>query len=140
MKTIDFWIEGTPIAKARIRAFRKGRYIGVYTPDKSRSWEDFIKFQSLGYKPEKLPEDPVIIFASFYLPRPKSLPKKIIHHTKRPDLDNLLKSVLDALQGLFFKNDSQIIQLTGSKVYNDRVGVQIELSYLNLDERENGSL
>lgn len=68
----------------------------------------------------------------FLLPRPKSLPKKIIHHTKKPDLDNLTKSIKDALEGIFFKNDSQITELKSLKMYvpdSMETGVKIALDY-----------
>jgi len=45
------------------------------------------------------------------------MPKKIEHHIKKPDLDNLAKSVKDALQGLIYKTDSQIVELILRKRY-----------------------
>ena len=62
----------------------------------------------------------------FYMPIPASLSKKkqseLIgkHHIKKPDADNLLKTVKDALEGTFYKNDSQICDIQMKKIYSDK--------------------
>lgn len=61
----------------------------------------------------------VILAVEFVLPRPKSLPRKITHHIKRPDLSKLIRAVEDALIGVVYHDDSQIIELHVSKRYND---------------------
>ena len=64
----------------------------------------------------------------FYLLRPKSLPKKIEHHVKKPDLDNLMKAIKDALKGVCYRDDSQIISVTATKKYTSlNPGVAIEI-------------
>ena len=54
---------------------------------------------------------------TFLLPRPKSLPKKVVHHIKKPDCDNLIKAAKDALKGICYKDDSQIIEIYAIKKY-----------------------
>jgi Holliday junction resolvase RusA-like endonuclease len=67
-----------------------------------------------------LHEGPVSVFIDFYMPRPKSLPKKTTHHIKRPDLDKLARAVLDGLtEGGAWLDDSQVIRLQVQKVYAD---------------------
>ena len=94
----------------------RGKHPVVYTPTKTREWEHLIKLVAQG-KVKTLMTGPLEIDVSFFLPRPKSLPKKIAYHTKRPDLDNLLKSVLDALNGVVFKDDSQVVAIQAYKYY-----------------------
>jgi Holliday junction resolvase RusA-like endonuclease len=53
----------------------------------------------------------------FFLPRPKSLPKKVRDSVKKPDLDKLVRTVFDGMTGTLFKDDSQIVSLTASKEY-----------------------
>ena len=53
----------------------------------------------------------------FYLPRPKSLPKRVLYSVKKPDLDKLVRTVFDGMTGILFKDDSQIVSLTASKEY-----------------------
>jgi crossover junction endodeoxyribonuclease RusA len=63
-------------------------------------------------------EGPVSVFINFYLPRPKSLPKKVTLHAKRPDLDKLGRAVLDGLtDGGAWLDDSQVNRLMLTKHY-----------------------
>jgi Holliday junction resolvase RusA-like endonuclease len=61
----------------------------------------------------------------FTLPIPASASKKAKEallgtpHTKKPDIDNLCKSVLDGMAGITFKNDGQISSLHATKVYGN---------------------
>jgi Holliday junction resolvase RusA-like endonuclease len=48
--------------------------------------------------------------------------------TKRPDWDNLGKLVSDSLNGLAYKDDSQIVEATAAKYYSDRPRVEIEIT------------
>ena len=66
---------------------------------------------------------PLKMSVVFIMPIPKSWSKKKREasigqpHICKPDTDNLLKSVLDALEGTIYKNDSQIYSINASKVY-----------------------
>ena len=51
---------------------------------------------------------PIRLTCEFIMNRPKSVRKVIKYHTKRPDLTNLIKTVEDAMNGLFYLDDSQI--------------------------------
>lgn len=54
---------------------------------------------------------------AFYLPRPKSLPKRATAHTKKPDLDKLVRSCCDSLSQIVFRDDSQVCELVAVKHY-----------------------
>ena len=62
------------------------------------------------------------LYARFIMPRPKSRAKDE-HHVCRPDVDNLLKSVLDGLNGIVYNDDSQIVRIEADKAYEGVVGV-----------------
>jgi Holliday junction resolvase RusA-like endonuclease len=62
---------------------------------------------------------------SFRLPKPKSLPKGQVFMTKRPGLDKLVRSVKDALRGVLYRDDAQVVRLTASKTYHEQPGVEI---------------
>ena len=51
----------------------------------------------------------------------------LISPTKKPDLDNIAKAILDSLNGIAYKDDSQIVSLLISKKYSDRPRVEIAL-------------
>lgn len=105
-----------PIAKARPRL---GRY-GTYTPKKTADYEKAVQLAYRNqFKKEEPFEKPVRIEIDFYFQVPKSYTKKqrlqFVEenkpHTKRPDLDNLVKAVTDALNGFAYKDDSQIYSM-----------------------------
>jgi Holliday junction resolvase RusA-like endonuclease len=60
---------------------------------------------------------PIAVYVRFFLARPMSLPRSVIHHVKTPDLDKLLRSTNDALAGVLFADDRQITRLVADKFY-----------------------
>jgi crossover junction endodeoxyribonuclease RusA len=62
---------------------------------------------------------PVAVVVEFVMPRPKSLPKRrpTPSHTVEPDTDKLLRAVGDALTGVVWRDDSQVVDLHGTKRY-----------------------
>lgn len=136
MSEIKLFIAGLPVGKGRPRFARRGNYVTAYTPEKTRAWEQVVKDYCTLNRPRQTPQGPAIVYLTFILPRPKSLPKKITHHTKKPDLDNLAKAVLDAMQGSFFVSDSQITSLALFKTYGERPGVEITFRELQPTEQK----
>lgn len=70
---------------------------------------------------------PVHVHVTAILKRPKRLqrkndPKGLIPHTKRPDLDNIVKAVLDSLN-IILNDDSQVHSLSASKAYAEINGL-----------------
>ena len=70
----------------------------------------------------------------FYMQIPASLSKKKqselieqVYHIKKPDTDNLIKSVKDSLEGTFYKNDSQVCVVDAKKVYSHKPRTEINL-------------
>jgi len=114
---ITFTIFGTPIPKARPRATKIGNRAVMYTPTQTKQFENYVKLVASQHAPKELLTSPLSVNLAFFLQRPKSLPKKIIHHTKKPDIDNLAKSVLDALEGVIYVNDAQVTSLLITKYY-----------------------
>jgi len=121
-------VHGLPIAQGRPRAARIGGGVRVYDPDTSRDWKRTVQAQVIAVKPSAPFDCPLSMELSFVLPRPKSLPRKVVYHTKRPDIDNLFKAISDALNGIVYRDDSQIVQLAVEKVYGSEPGVIICLS------------
>jgi len=112
-------IYGAPTPKGRPKVAMRGRFPTVYTPKETREAEDEFMAQALKSKPEAPLEGPLSVSISFFKIKPKSMPKRIIHWTTKPDIDNLAKLVLDALDKVFFQDDSQIVELICSKQYDE---------------------
>ncbi len=71
---------------------------------------------------------PARLTLRFYLERPPSIPKKRTHHVVKPDLDKLIRSTGDALKGIAYHDDGQIVSLACEKFYGtpERVEITIE--------------
>jgi Holliday junction resolvase RusA-like endonuclease len=115
------FVEGKPVHQGRPRAgkTRDGRPV-MYDPANSKLWKLDVKYQAISERNKKkfeLLEGPVSMRLIFYMPRPKYIPKKVKHHVKKPDLDNLEKAIKDALTGVLYKDDSQIFYKESQKVY-----------------------
>lgn len=126
-------IDGVPVAKGRPRL---GRY-GTYTPKKTQEYEEYVKMCWVAkYGSIQPSEQSLEVNIVFYLPIPKSVNKKQraemldgrIKHTKKPDIDNLIKSVLDALNGIAYSDDSKIIKVAAEKQYSEKPRTEIQIS------------
>jgi Holliday junction resolvase RusA-like endonuclease len=51
-----------------------------------------------------------------------------IRPTKKPDCDNIAKAVLDALNGIAYYDDSQVVTVTVEKLYSDTPRVEVEIT------------
>jgi Holliday junction resolvase RusA-like endonuclease len=131
---ITFHVDGIPVQKNRPRFRRVGNFVQIYSDAKTVKWEDQVKTaaeRAMGS--QEVLETPVSVYLYFRLSIPKSTPKKrldaflegLVAHTKKPDIDNLAKSVLDGMDGVVYKNDSQITTLHLKKVYAADPGVSI---------------
>lgn len=78
-------------------------------------------------------EGAIKLEVTFYMPIPKSLSKikqeKLLgqYHIKRPDTDNLLKSIKDSLNEKYYKDDSQICEVVARKIYSKKPRTEFEL-------------
>lgn len=118
-ETICFVVEMSPVPKGRPRL---SKYGCAFTPEKTRQAEREFQIKAARFEPAELLDGPVELKVIFYSHFPKSWSekKKREHHgykISRPDLDNLVKLVKDAMEGKFFGNDSQIFNLTAKKLY-----------------------
>lgn len=135
MNTARIVVNTTPIPKARPRFTKTGR---VYTPKKTADFERLVYLAAVdqlgGMKPI---EGPLSVSMCFELPIPRSWSKKKraeaaeyrILPTKKPDIDNLAKSAIDALNGRVFKDDSQVCSLFLEKFYSENPNLTIDLTW-----------
>ena len=120
---MNFTIPGKPFGKARPR---KGKF-GVYNPRCNVEFEKRVSaayVAALGYTPEPT-DKPIWLNIDCYYAIPKQTPKKKrelmlegkIQPMIKPDLDNVAKSIMDALNGLAYLDDKQIVLVRVSKAY-----------------------
>lgn len=112
---------GKPAPKGRPRAYKDGAgRVRTYTPKATKDWEESMRYQAIDDRPQAPLDGPLAAHLVFRLPRPKSAKKRLAPHTK-PDLDNLTKAALDALEGIWYTTDSRIVTQLAEKVYTDGV-------------------
>ena len=131
----DFVVEGKPTGKGRPRFKRMGNFVQTYTDEKTAEYEKLVrmKFQNAG---GVITDKPVKIEIVAFFEPPKSTKKRDkaemlrnkILPTKKPDCDNIAKIILDALNQIAYKDDSQVIELVVKKRYlaEAKVTVHIE--------------
>lgn len=142
---IQFHVPGAPQGKGRARAYRmRSGAIGHYTPDKTRSYERTIRLlarQAVGAR--KPIDGPVSLTLQIVMPIPASWPawKRDLAQsgqlapTTKPDADNIEKAVKDALNGVVYRDDAQVVAADKIKCYEDgelTVGVHVGVSVLPL--------
>jgi Holliday junction resolvase RusA-like endonuclease len=123
---ITITLLGAPQGKGRARAFLRGRQIGHYTPEKTRTYEGMIRTaaaEALEGRPAF--DEPVEFVLRAIFPVPASWSKRKqdqallgeIKPGKKPDLDNIAKAWNDALNGVIYRDDSLICRMTLDKRY-----------------------
>ena len=113
------------VAKGRPRFTRQGR---AYTPKKTAEFENALKEMAMSQYKEQMLLGALSARIVIYISRPKSVSeKKRPHPIVKPDLDNLAKSILDPLNGIVYKDDSQIVELALSKKYAEKGMIVVSL-------------
>lgn len=124
---------GEPKPKGRPKFFRRGKFAAAYTPRETREAEQDIKNQLILKLKEldftKPLETALYIKIVVTKLKPKSARKRALP-TKRPDLDNYVKLVLDAMNGLVFVDDAQIVSLEAQKEYGEQPGTLVIIEEL----------
>lgn len=122
---MEFIVEGDPQGKARPRFSRKSGT--VYTPAKTVRYERLIRKAFLDAGGNAIPSDCYVgITVDAYFQIPKSYTKgkrlacqhNINRPDKKPDIDNILKIVLDGLNGVAYADDKQVIEVRCRKFYS----------------------
>lgn len=112
---IQFYVAGTPRPQGSKRGFVNKTTGKVNLVEGSKGhgdWRGDVRTVAAAtYSGEPL-KGPVSVTLGFYMPRPKSHPKtKTTYPTSRPDADKLARSILDAVKGICFVDDSQVTDL-----------------------------
>lgn len=130
-----FMILGQPVAKGRPRVTKWGSY----TPEKTVNYENLVKYSYIDkYKDSEVMESALGIEIKFYFQIPKSTSKKNkelmlkgeLLPTKKPDIDNCIKIITDALNTIAYKDDNQIVAVHAYKYYSDEPRAEVAIKEL----------
>jgi len=132
-RVIEFFVPGIP---------------GHYTPRKTENYESLIRdaFRAASPHWRRPHEGPIFLEAIVIFPIPKSWPKWKrelaesvgLAHTTRPDCDNIVKAVTDALNAVAFRDDRQVATAVIQKVYGACPGLKVKIELIPLLERRIG--
>ena len=147
---IHFKIEGRGVPQGRPRAVRMGAGVRMYDPPKSKAYKQMVSAKVRSYMKIngiQTITEPLAVHLNFYFTPPKSYSKKRIRaieakeelFTKKPDLDNLAKSILDSCNNLLFKDDSQIVGLTIGKHYGHEDYVDVKVQIIETGKKSNNT-
>jgi len=125
---LAFTVYGVPIPKGSTKAFfRPGMKHPVVTHDNARTkpWQESVvsaALDAVGTLPlgQSATGDgePVALELAFFLPRPKTAPKRVVRQVKKPDLDKLVRCVKDALtRAGVYRDDAQVVRTVATKEF-----------------------
>lgn len=131
MISLDLY--GDPIPKKRARTFNN--HGKIVTWDSQDKLKEGYKWQIRSQYREEPLQCPVMVDVLFMMPIPKSTSKVkqramingTFHHMSRPDVDNLQKFILDVLNEVVLKDDSQIIEIHAKKIYSTKPGTHVRI-------------
>lgn len=136
---IHLTVLGDPSAQQRHKHFNRGKFSGTYDPSKEKK-ESFLSIIQKN-APETPITDPIMIEVTFYMSRPQGHYKTGKNssmlkdsapewHTAKKDLDNMVKFCTDAMNKVFYRDDSQICSIVAKKLYSERPRTDITITTL----------
>ena len=142
---VQITLAGNPQGKGRPRAFARGKFIRMYTPEKTRTYEGMIRTAAMDAMAGRSPiAEPVEIELSaiFAVPASWSQKKRAqaiageLRPAKKPDADNIVKAWTDAMNGVVFADDCQIVKGSFVKVYGPAALVVVTVRPMVLRQDE----
>jgi Holliday junction resolvase RusA-like endonuclease len=131
---IMYIVYGEPVGKGRPRFAKRGNFVSTYTPQKTKTYEDEIRMMARAAMGSSEPlETPVTVAIYIRVGIPASYSKQkrkdalagTIKPTKKPDLDNIAKAFLDAMNEIVYLDDKQVVGLHVTKVYAQTPAVEV---------------
>ena len=134
-----------PVPQGRPRFARRGKFTQTYDPPKSKKF----KVELAELAREQLTEHPfyagkhvpIEVHLRFYIPLLKSFNKTkrdkalngYLRPPTRPDIDNYIKGTLDGLNGIFWEDDGQIVEIQAGKHYSDNPRIEMEIKEIGYE-------
>lgn len=131
MIRLTITIPGQPIAKKRPRFARRGKFVTTYNSQQTEEGKFICRMQNQFYGPPIPAGVPIFLNICFSVQIPKSLPKKkvVIGPVRKPDIDNMIKFVMDCANGILWHDDAQVVHVEATKVYGEEPQTRIVLEW-----------
>ena len=146
-RKIEFFVPGTPVGKGRPRAARRGAGVVMFTPEKTAGYEALVAATAaaalaggMRIGTSQLLDGPLAAMLEMQFPVPASWSKAkraralagAEWHTSKPDADNVAKAILDACNGVVFRDDAQVVMLVAAKAFSEEPGVRVVIRECSL--------
>lgn len=141
---IELTVYGEPIAQGRpkfsVNQKKNGKiFTSARDPRPSKDYKAYVKMMASNVRPHKPLDGPIAFELAIYRMIPKSTTKKRraaidsgeCRPVVKPDVDNVYKAVSDALTGLIYQDDKQIVDVHIAKFYSDNPRVEIKIHELD---------
>ena len=119
---INFFVDGLPVPQGSMKVIN-GRAIH-HKGSELAAWRSAIALTARSHGARPL-TDPIYIEMKFFMPKPRTV--KRLEPSVAPDLDKLIRAVLDGLTAIAYIDDGQVTEIVAQKAYGERIGVEISL-------------
>jgi len=130
---VTFTVDGDPVPKGRPRFARRGKFVQTYTDAKTIDYETHVAMKArhaIGATEPLKGALSVFLYLRYAVPPSYSKKRKEaclagLEFPKRIDIDNVYKSITDAMNGIVYVDDSQIVEAHIKKVYHETAGANV---------------
>lgn len=125
---VRFIIPGQPVGKSPPKFARRGALVQVYMPEKTASYLNLVKVKAHeAMRDTALIQGGVSVEIDLFILAPESWSRKkrasalqgLILPTSKPDVDNVIKGIFDAINGVVWNDDKQVVDLVVKKRYSE---------------------
>lgn len=136
---IRLTILGEPVAQHRPRITTAGKFPRMYKSAADNNYREKLYWEAKKLNMKPIPRTTALFVEILvYRPIPKSISTvkaqmaeaKHIRPTTKPDIDNYIKQIFDALNGLVWEDDAQIVTVLANKFFSTQPRLEIEISEL----------
>ncbi|QXZ11690.1 RusA family crossover junction endodeoxyribonuclease [Pseudomonas sp. AO-1] len=133
---VSFVVPGEAVGKGRPRVTTIGGHARMFTPAKTASYENLIAIAAqTAMAGRDLITGPVMVELKIFVSVAASWSRKktlealhgLVMPTKKPDADNVLKAICDGINGIVFKDDVQVVNVSLSKRFGETPGVLVRV-------------
>lgn len=139
MNEIKFTIDGPVQAQQRPRFARKGRHVHTYDAKESRTYKAHVQKCAAPYAPEQLIDSAIELHVVIYRPLTSDIKRSKVQTAKalsgerkpikKPDIENLVKGIMDGCTGVLWVDDSLVTKLVAEKVFGEEERAEITIKY-----------
>lgn len=132
--TVSFIVYGNPQPQGSTRAFMpKGARFPVVTSDnaKLKPWRQDVAMQALVAMAAQAPQaGAATVSCAFFFARPKTLRASVLVKTTKPDLDKLVRGIMDGITGICIDDDAQVVGIVAAKNFGlpERAEILVDIT------------